>query len=103
MVTPAAEYVLDWFHITMRITVLMQFVRGVAQHDEAKGAELLKSLERIKWLLWHGNLHRAFAAIEDFDSDIDDLDVGYSNQRKLARTVHEFAIYMTSNAGSLIN
>ena len=102
-VTPAAEYVLDWFHITMRITVLMQYVRGVAQHDTAKGAELLQSLKRIKWLLWHGNLHRAFAAIEDFDSDIDDLDVGYSNQRKLARTVHEFAIYMTSNAGSLIN
>jgi len=41
--------------------------------------------------------------IEDFDSDLDDLDVGYPNQRKLARTAHEFAVYITSNAGSLIN
>jgi hypothetical protein len=103
MVTPAAEYVLDWFHITMRITVLSQFLRGVAQHDEAKGAELLKSLERIKWLLWHGNLQRAFTVIEDFEEDIDGLDVAYENQRKLARTAHEFAVYITSNAGSLIN
>ena len=103
LVTPAAEYVLDWFHITMRITVLLQFIRGLAQHDAAKGAELRQSLERIKWLLWHGTLHRAFAAIEDFDSDIDELEVGYPNQRKLARTAHEFASYMTSNAGSLIN
>ncbi len=103
MVTPAAEYVLDWFHITMRITVLTQFIRGVAQHDEAKGADFFKSLERIKWLLWHGNLQRAFTVIEDFDSAVDDLDVGYPNQRKLARTAHEFAIYITSNAGSLIN
>jgi hypothetical protein len=102
-VTPAGEHVLDWFHITMRITVLRQFVLGVAQHDETKGAELLKSLERIKWLLWHGNLSRALTLIEDFEEEVDDLDVGYANQSKFARTAHEFTVYITSNAGSLIN
>jgi hypothetical protein len=102
-VTPAGEHVLDWFHITMRITVLTQFIRGIAHHDESKGAELLKSLERIKWLLWHGNLHRAFTVIEDFEEDTDGLDVGYPNQAKFARTAHDFAVYITSNAGSLIN
>ena len=103
LVTPASEHVLDWFHITMRVTVLTQFIRGVAHHDEIKGAELLKSLERIKWLLWHGNLQRTIAVIEDFEEDIDELDVDYPNLRKLARTAHEFAVYITSNAGSLIN
>jgi len=102
-VTPAAEHVLDWFHITMRLTVLTQFARGVAHHDETKGAELLKILERIKWLLWHGNLQRAFTVIEDFEKDVDELDVDYPNLRKLARTAHEFAVYIKSNAGSLIN
>jgi hypothetical protein len=102
-VTPAGEHVLDWFHITMRITVLTQFIRGIAHHDETKGAELLKSMERIKWLLWHGNLKRAFTVIEDFEEDTDGLDVGYPNQTKFARTAHEFAVYITSNAGSLIN
>lgn len=33
-ISPCSEHVLDWFHITMRITVLGQFAKGVAQHDE---------------------------------------------------------------------
>ena len=102
-VTPASEHVLDWFHITMRVTVLAQFIRGVAHHDQTNGAELLKSLERIKWLLWHGNLQRAFTVIEDFEEDVEELNVDYPNQRKFARAAHEFAVYITSNAGSLIN
>jgi hypothetical protein len=59
LVTPEAEHVLDWFHITMRLTVLGQYARGVAHHDEAEGARLLTTLDSIKWLLWHGNQHRA--------------------------------------------
>ena len=55
LVTPAAEHVLDWFHITMRLTVLGQYVRGVAQADESAGNGLSAMLERIKWWLWHGN------------------------------------------------
>jgi hypothetical protein len=43
----------------MRVTVLTQFIGGVAHHDETKSAELLRSLQRIKWLLWYGNLQRA--------------------------------------------
>jgi hypothetical protein len=102
-VTPAAEHVLDWFHITMRLTVLGQYARGVAHHDEAKGADLLKSLERIKWLLWHGNLQRASMASERFEDDVGELVVDYPHLRKLARTAHKFAVYVTSNASSLIN
>ncbi len=29
MIAPASEHVLDWFHITMRITVLRQFAQGL--------------------------------------------------------------------------
>lgn len=59
LVTPESEHVLDWFHITMRVTVLEQYARGVAHHDEAAGQHLLDSLESIKWLLWHGERYRA--------------------------------------------
>ncbi len=41
LVTPEAEHVLDWFHIAMRLTVLEQYARGVAHHDEKEGARLL--------------------------------------------------------------
>jgi hypothetical protein len=53
---PNAEHLLDWFHITMRITVMRQMAKGLG----VKGTELrefaLKELERIKWFLWHGNV-----------------------------------------------
>jgi hypothetical protein len=102
-VTPESEHVLDWFHITMRLTVLQQYARGVAHHDDAMGALLLAELERIKWLLWHGNQHRAQESIGIFEDGVAGLEVDYPNLRKLARTAHEFAVYIASNAGSLIN
>jgi hypothetical protein len=70
---------LDWFHITMHITVLSQYVRGVAQHDDAVGKSLLTDLERIKWLLWHGNQSRAGETIKFFLDDVDALEVDYPN------------------------
>lgn len=39
LVTPASEHVLDWFQITMRLTVLEQYARGVAHHDEDGGGK----------------------------------------------------------------
>jgi hypothetical protein len=73
-VTPESEHVLDWFHITMRLTVLCQYARGVANHDEAAGKRLLADLERIKWFLWHGNHYRARQIIESFEYDVDALE-----------------------------
>ncbi len=103
LVTPAAEHVLDWFHITMRLTVLGQYVRGVAQADESAGNGLSAMLERIKWWLWHGNSHQAEQAIEAFEADIDALEVDYANLGKLVRAAHEFAGYIRHNTASLIN
>jgi len=60
-VTPAREHALDRFHITMRETLLTQFIGGVAHRDKTKRARLLKALQRIKWLLRCGNLQRALA------------------------------------------
>ena len=33
---PNAEHILDWFHITMRLTVMLQMAKGLG----AKGTEL---------------------------------------------------------------
>lgn len=101
--TPESEHVLDWFHITMRLTVLCQYARGVAHHDEAAGQNLLAELERIKWLLWHGNQHRAGETISFFLDDVDRLEVDYPNLSKFARAAQEFSVYIASNIGSLIN
>jgi hypothetical protein len=100
---PESEHVLDWFHITMRITVLSQYARCVAHHDEAAGKSRLTDLERIKWLLWHGNQYRAGETIRFFLNDVDALEVDYPNLSKFIRAAQEFSVYIASNTGSLIN
>src|SRR5260370_2322163 len=58
---PQAEHLLDWFHLTMRLTVLNQTAKGQPerigegedQYELRPG--VLKDLERIKWHLWHSN------------------------------------------------
>jgi hypothetical protein len=87
----------------MRLTVLEQYARGVAHHDEAAGTNLLTDLERIKWVLWHGNQHRAGETIGFFLDDVDALEVDYPNLYKFARAAHEFGVYIAANTGSLIN
>ena len=44
--SPCAEHVLDWFHITMRLTVLGQSARGLAHHDEEEAQHAERELKR---------------------------------------------------------
>jgi len=52
-------------------------------------------LNRVPW--------RCFYMIKDFEKDVDELQGDYSNPRKLAGIAHEFAVYINSNAGGLVN
>lgn len=63
----------------------------------------LDLLEQLPGRRKLAGLQRALTVIEDFEEDVDELDAGYPNLRKFARTAHEFAVYITSNSGSLIN
>jgi hypothetical protein len=65
---PQAEHYLDWFHITMRLTVMTNTAKSLpplptAGQEQAEGCvdrdQVAKDLERLKWLLWHGNTFRA--------------------------------------------
>jgi hypothetical protein len=100
---PCSEHVLDWFHITMRITVLRQFAQGLVHHDKEVGAQAIDELRRIKWFLWHGNTYRASEAINDLLLDLEALDSRYPNLRKVRMAMREFRVYITSNEASLIN
>ncbi len=65
MMYPESEHILDWFHITMRLTVLNQFAKGLVKSDPDQGKDVTKYLESIKWYLWHGNVEKALSHIED--------------------------------------
>ncbi|HUB47652.1 MAG TPA: hypothetical protein VMB73_21960 [Acetobacteraceae bacterium] len=102
-ITAESKHMLDWIHITMRVTGLAQYARGVARHDETAGQRLLEWLESIKWLLWHSNQYRSHEDIGFFESDVDGLALDYSHLGKFVRAAHEFAVYIRSNTASLIN
>jgi hypothetical protein len=103
LISPCSEHVLDWFHITMRLTVLSQYAKGVAQIERTIGDQLLADIERIKWLLWHGNIHRAGPAVDSLQDDVEGLEVDYPLRGKFARAAREFAAYIAGNADSIIN
>jgi hypothetical protein len=90
---PEAEHYLDWFHITMRLTVMGQYAKGLDTRQENR-QEILKSLESVKHYLWHGNVRRARDRIEDIHCFLDDEELTGENSRKLRKALDEFDTYV---------
>ncbi|MGG9647861.1 ISKra4 family transposase, partial [Escherichia coli] len=74
---PESTHVLDWFHITMRLTVLMQYARGLLVSDPEAGSKVLALLESIKRYLWHGNVVAALEHIDNCVMYCDDPELSY--------------------------
>jgi len=109
---PVAEHLLDWFHITMRITVMANMAKSLRPLPPDPdlppsppvdlAAEVGKQLERLRWFLWHGNVFRALGIIGDLIFDLD-IENPRPEQRKLLKAVGEFNSYIRANAGSIPN
>ena len=110
---PQAEHLLDWFHVTMRLTVMGQLVKGLVSGvsslssdrdgEVPDSAEIQKSLERIKWNLWHGNVRRALEWVGDLEADLDAIEGPSDTGKKLLRAVSEFGGYITANQSFIPN
>ncbi len=97
---PEAEHVLDWFHITMRMTVLTQFAKGMIHSDPAQGREVIKNLTSSKWYLWHGNVEKSLSCLEDcwlILTNEDDEKIAYTNKQKFINQLEEMDTYITNN------
>ena len=103
---PNAEHILDWFHITMRITVMTQIAKGISQENLEVGISsesLQEELKRLKWSLWHGNVFKALSKIEDLiDSTYalaldDDAQETSLEAQKLCSHLEEFESYISKN------
>jgi hypothetical protein len=100
---PQAEHLLDWFHISMRLTVMSQLAKSIETDDQPNlSAEIEKELERLKWNLWHGNAHKALQIVEDLEVALD-LEENSQEQRKLLKAVREFGTYITANRTFIAN
>jgi hypothetical protein len=96
--SPQAEHVLDWFHITMRLTVMQQMTKGLAAYEQL--VDLETELDRVKWYLWHGNVFRALQVLDEIamDLEIGDDSRGMRDKlSKLTQAVREFHGYIEGN------
>jgi hypothetical protein len=107
--SPEAEYWLDWFHITMRITVMKQMAKGLAKEREEsaqtggapvttpKRKSIEEELQSLKWNLWHGNVESALERIGDIQFDLSFIVGKSENRDKLSKQLGEFDVYIRNN------
>ena len=103
--SPCAEHVLDWFHVTMRLTVLRQFAKGLVNHhhDREEAEEIDRELRRIKGYLWHGNIRSALPCLDDLVTDLDCLETDYSSIKAFRKGLDEFRTYIANNTLTIPN
>ncbi len=103
-----AEYVLDWFHIAMRFTVLTNTAKAITwtpDDDEfemdqawctAEADAMREGFERAKWFLWHGNHRRALQVLDDAADTLYCCDDN-TNRTKATRMLRELIGYLENN------
>src|ERR1700737_3287266 len=76
---------------------MSQLAKSIEGDDQPNvRAEIEKELERLKWNLWHGNIHKALQIVEDLEHALD-LEENSQEQRKLLKALREFGTYITAN------
>lgn len=100
---PNSEHVIDWFHITMRLTVLQQQTKALEQQRPETAAATSKRLESIKHLLWHGNVEEACERMTNLLIDLDLIRDHFTAADKLATGLAEFETYIRNNQESIPN
>src|SRR5262249_5375386 len=94
---PYSEHWIDWFHITMRITVLLQQVKGLEGEQPELGQEVAQELNSIKHFLWHGNTFQALQRLESLRINLEFPQTPSDLTRKIAKVLGEFQTYISKN------
>ena len=101
--TPPAEPRRDWLHRTMRRTGLPQTATGVSETTRAEEEPsawrdpVVRELERLPWVLWHGNVDQARQVGPSVERDLDAA-VANSGHATARTRLNAVAAYHTSIA-----
>jgi hypothetical protein len=94
---PFSEHLIDWFHITMRLTVLQQQTKALQEQQPQTSAEISKRLDSVKHLLWHGNVEEALERVDSLVLDLSLIQARSAPAKKLASGLAEFETYICNN------
>ncbi|MEM7798709.1 MAG: ISKra4 family transposase [Chloroflexota bacterium] len=92
---PNSEHILDWFHVTMKITAMNQITKGIGDDDFKE--KMLKKLERVKWRLWHGHVLNALSDLELMLEDCEIEEAEDSRRDQLLKALDEYRTYIFNN------
>ena len=95
--SPKATHILDWFHLTMKLTVLGQFGKGLMQSEAVVGEQIRDQIERLKWSLWHGQVDKALGKIGDLKTSIAPFEETYARFPRLIKALAELRTYIVHN------
>ena len=104
-----STHILDWFHITMRFTVLNQYVLGMLKVDDKIGNNLQEIMISIKWNLWHGKVGEALQKAEEIEDYLQEHKEAkeqkhrYEKLKAFGRYADEFYTYISNNRHFLVN
>jgi hypothetical protein len=94
---PSSTHIIDWFHLTMKLTVLQQQNKAFLEENPEEGAHAAKTLERVKYYLWHGNVDQALECPGWLLFDLEVQRRRFPTAAKLERGVTEFDTYIRNN------
>src|SRR5205823_7246735 len=92
-----ATHILDWFHRTIKLTVLGQFGKGLVHCEAVLGEEIGNQIERLKWSLWHGQVDKALRKIDDLETSIEPFSETYARFPRLVKALSELGTYIVNN------
>jgi hypothetical protein len=95
--SPQATHILDWFHLTMKLTVLDQFGKGLVQCEAVLGEQIRDQIERLKWSLWHGQVDKALGKINALKTSIAPFEETYARFPRLIKALAELRTYIVNN------
>jgi len=89
-ISPQSEHWLDWFHITMRLTVMGQMKKGMNGVEASALVEQAEQdLESLKWHVWNGNVEPALELVDGLKVLLGGDGISAERQ-KLLKAIREF-------------
>ena len=100
---PFSEHLIDWFHITMRLTALRQQTKALQAERRETGVDVSTRLVSVKHLLWHGNTEEALERIGDLLMELSLIQARSAAAKKVAESLGDFETYIRNNRDFIPN
>ena len=95
--SPKATHILDWFHLSMKLTVLGQYGKGLVPCEVVLGEAICDQIDRLQWSLWHGQVDKALGKIDDLERSIESFKETYARHAGLVKALSELRTYIVNN------